>query len=697
MLKFQSKFWLIGLFICGLAMPVWAQNNSMSLDDAIHGYEATTHQTFQGVPDDWSTHHVVFSRPEPGSETEYRVQQDPRYWLQQIKEKMPAADAATFGGSGFDFSHSWGYPNKSKKSKLKKDWSVNMGSGAKVGPGQYPAKFTFSPIGAPSCTTDYVVFNTGLAGSTTQSTILAFNNLYPGASPGCGTSGVPAIYWAYNTGGTVVTAPALSPNGSQIAFIQSSSAGVATLVLLKWAQTQATSTTAKGNVTSSSTSVTSTTGISAADVSMQISDTTNPSCIPAGDTIAAFSGTTVTLATATTACGTHNGDSLTITAETVATPGVPPTVATTAYPTCTAPCMTTIAFGNGHNDTNSFPFYDYGGSDLLFAGDNSGDLHKFQHVFNGTGSTPPAEVVTAGDWPATVSADGDPLSTPVYDGSSALAFVGEGHTSGTTTDGHFHSVGSTGTPSLTTSGPAGEALCHGVGFTEGPILDESATVSGATTAGTLYIGCDHDVGGDTCGNGNNACLRQFAESGISGGIGTSEALGSQADAEMYAGAFDHIYLSASGPSGNLYFCGNPAGGVTLYRIQISNNVMQAPVTIHELSSATSANGEECSPITEFYNTPTAKDWLFMSVPTTGAATGCTSTGCVYSFNSTTAIPASTNANFGFSSTDGASGIIVDNGSSTTGSSNAYFSTLGNQACTTGGTGGCAIQVLQNGL
>jgi len=361
--------------------------------------------------------------------------------------------------------------------------------------------------------------------------------------------------------------------------------------------------------------------------------------------------------------------------------------------------MTSIEFNGADLDTNSFPFYDYSGSDLLFAGDNTGHLHKFQHVFNGTASTPPAEVVTAGDWPAAVSADGLALSTPVYDGGSALAFVGEGHTAGSTTDGHFHSVGSTGTPSLTTSGPAGDALCHGVGFTEGPILDPSATVSGATTAGTLYIGCDHDVGTDTCGtSGNNACLRQFAESGISGGIGTSEALGAQADAEMYAGAFDHIYLSAAGPTGNLYFCGNPTGEVTLYRIPISNNVMGTPVTIRALSSATNTAGEECSPITEFYNTPTATDWLFMSVPTVGIATNCTSTGCVYSFNATTAIAAGTNATAGIASANGSSGIIVDNGSSTTGASQVYFSTLGNQTCaTTGGTGGCAIQAAQSNL
>ena len=690
MLIFLSRFWTIGLLICGLAMPVWAQGNEMSLDDAIHGYEAVTHQTFRGVVDDWSTHHVVFSKPEPGSDTEYKVQQDGRYWLQQIKEKMPAADAATSGyGSGYDPDFFWG---KKKKAKLKNDWSVSLGSAtAKVGAGQYPAKFTFSPIGAPNCTTDYVVFNTGVAGATTQATILAFNNLYPGASPGCGTSGVPATYWAYNTGtgATAVTAVTLSPDGSQVAFIQSSSGGVASLVLLKWAQTPtAHSSAANGTTNGTTTITTGTTFFLAGDVGARISD--NGGHIPAGATITAMaSGTSATISVAATA-GTS--DTFTVAAETAVAPGVPVTVATTAYPTCTAPCMTTIAFGNGHNDTNSFPFYDYSGGDLLFAGDDSGDLHKFQHVFKGAMANPPAEVTTGG-FPATVSATSQALTTPVYDGGSQLAFVGEAHVSGATTDGNFHSVSSTGTVLTSGPGPVGTpgALCHGVGYKDGPILDEGATVPLATTAGTLYIGCDHDVGGDTCGSGSNACLRQFAESGISGGVGLAVNLGPQADAEMFAGAFDHTYLISSGPhpSGNLYFCGNPTGGVTLYRIPILSNVMGTQIAVHTLSSATSAAGEVCSPVTEFYNTSgTPTDWLFMSVPTTGNATGCTSTGCVYSFNVNTPPVAGTNANFGLASTSGASGIIVDNASGQTGSSNIYYSTLGS---------GDAIQALQNGL
>ena len=557
---------------------------------------------------------------------------------------------------------------------------MNLGSGAKVGPGQYPAKFGFFTNIGPICASDYVVYNTGLTGSGTQASIVGFNNLY--ATTCSGT--VPEVYWAYNTGGAAVTAVALSFDGSQIAFVQTQGSA-SDLILLKWAASPTPPVGVKGTTVSGSKNVTITAGtVTAADVAMQISGTG----IPTHDTIAAVSGTTVTLATAAT--GNNTNETLTITAEAVATPGVPPPVSNTAYPTCTAPCMTTIAFNGPALDTNSFPFYDYSGSDLLFAGDNTGHLHKFQHVFNGSASTPPAEVVTTGDWPATVSTTGQALSTPVYDPSSGLAFVGEGHTAMATSDGNFHSVGSTGTPSLTTSGPSGSSLCHGVGYTEGPLLDESATVSGAATAGTLYIGCDHDSGADTCGtSGNYACLRQFAESEIAGKIGTSVNLGPQADAEMYAGAFDHIYLSNSVPTGNLYFCGNPAGEVTLFRIPITANVMGAPVTIQALSSATSTNGEECSPITEFYNSSgTPTDWLFMSVPTTGIAHGCTSTGCVYSFNSTTAIPMNTNATVGFTSASGASGIVV-----TTTRPQRGIPTLlldaGDRACRR--YGGCAIQ------
>ena len=119
-----------------------------------------------------------------------------------------------------------GPPNLFKSQNLiQKDWSELLGSGGTTGLGQTPATFT---TGSTSCS-DFVVFNTGLAGSPTQPNIIAFYNVYASCN-----SGVPTVYWAYNTGGTVLTSVTLSLDGSQIAFIQSSSGNVASLVLLKW-------------------------------------------------------------------------------------------------------------------------------------------------------------------------------------------------------------------------------------------------------------------------------------------------------------------------------------------------------------------------------------------------------------------------------------------------------------------------------
>jgi hypothetical protein len=63
--------------------------------------------------------------------------------------------------------------------------------------------------------------------------------------------------------------------------------------------------------------------------------------------------------------------------------------------------------------------------------------------------------------------------------------------------------------------------------------------------------------------------------------------------------------------------------------------------------------------------------------------------------------AGSNATFALPAAGGTSGIVIDNtvGSGTlAGASQIYFSTLGNQNCTTSGTnGGCAVQASQSGL
>ncbi len=46
---------------------------------------------------------------------------------------------------------------------------------------------------------------------------------------------------------------------------------------------------------------------------------------------------------------------------------------------------------------------------------------------------------------------------------------------------------------------------------------------------------------------------------------------------QYNGAFDHNYINAATPTGNMYVCGNPGGNPTLYQIPISASVMGTPL------------------------------------------------------------------------------------------------------------------------
>ena len=116
------------------------------------------------------------------------------------------------------------FANRMIRSRIQKDWSETLGSSGTVGLGRYPATYT---AGAASCN-DFVVFSTGLTGTSSQASIIAFNNIYAGCN-----SGSPTVYWAYNTAGAITTSPVLSLDGSQIAFVQSSSSQ-ASLVLLTW-------------------------------------------------------------------------------------------------------------------------------------------------------------------------------------------------------------------------------------------------------------------------------------------------------------------------------------------------------------------------------------------------------------------------------------------------------------------------------
>jgi hypothetical protein len=235
---------------------------AVSVALVLSGQETGHARSGIGMVHDWSHRHVVFSNPTT-IEQGMRVRQDPRFWQQHfrrnVQQALPAGEAAADtrldeqedrSGLGDDWLGDlfrWKrrrHNRPSPPNTLKRDWATSLGPNATVGAGNYPAKFSFD-ISSANCGSatqpDFVVFNTSVQGSSTQASIVAFDNLYSG----CGGT-VPKTYWSYNTGGAVVTSVVLSLDGSQIAFVQTPSGSTnANLVLLKWKPTtdSATSTT----------------------------------------------------------------------------------------------------------------------------------------------------------------------------------------------------------------------------------------------------------------------------------------------------------------------------------------------------------------------------------------------------------------------------------------------------------------------
>lgn len=154
-----------------------------------------------GVPYDWSHHHVIFSPPST-QEQQTGATADRRYWHQwtyrNLQHTAPDEQDSINGqvhtavSSGAPPAASSNAALSATPSALKTRkinnglWEMNMGAGATVGQGNYPAKFSFTTssalcAGAPQ--PDFVVYNTGLVGlNTSQATIIAFDNLYSGCT-----------------------------------------------------------------------------------------------------------------------------------------------------------------------------------------------------------------------------------------------------------------------------------------------------------------------------------------------------------------------------------------------------------------------------------------------------------------------------------------------------------------------------------
>jgi hypothetical protein len=192
-------FWRLSILGI-LTLPAMVGQSSPNSEAAIH------------VSTDWSHRHLIFSGPATAEQAK-RVRQDPRYWQQLARRSRASLREPETGGTVGSVSLLGSSEKlRSRNREIKRDWAQNMGSGASGGAGNYPAKFSFS-ITQANCANaaqpDFVVYSTGLSGSTSQASIVAYDNLYSGCNGiNLGTAANFAMLAAAtitNTGATVVT------------------------------------------------------------------------------------------------------------------------------------------------------------------------------------------------------------------------------------------------------------------------------------------------------------------------------------------------------------------------------------------------------------------------------------------------------------------------------------------------------------
>jgi hypothetical protein len=385
---------------------------------------------------------------------------------------------------------------------------------------------------------------------------------------------------------------------------------------------------------------------------------------------------------------------------------ISPLTPTTCTTPTTAGCMTTLTIQTAANDSNSSPWVDYN-NDTAYVGADNGVLYKITPVFGGGA---PALVNDASNWPVTVSTNthSTVLTAPVADDTAGLIFVGDG-------DGYLYSI-KMASPGKTfvaqqPIGWAYDGTGDGSGKAGTGIVDPPIAVTDPANPATdqvfAFTGCSEVQG---IGGGVTQLPANFTTGSPSTAntvnLGSASGIGDCTGLNVHSGTFDNAFWLNGSTTGHFIACGFvndggvPAAPVMYFFPFASNIITSTGSTTFQINTDT---GEECSPLTEFYNG--ASDMLFFGVGSATKASFVESSTITTSLTTPncTGTPTSTCV----TSTEGlggTSGIVIDNQLSN-GGTNIYFSTLavgsvnGQKCNVTGGTANpyCAVKLTQSGL
>jgi hypothetical protein len=378
--------------------------------------------------------------------------------------------------------------------------------------------------------------------------------------------------------------------------------------------------------------------------------------------------------------------------------------------TCTTPttagCMTTLTIQTSATDSNSSPWLDYK-SDTVYVGADNGILYKINPVFGGGA---PALVNDASNWPVTVSTNkyNNILTAPVVDDTAGSIFIGDG-------EGYLYSISLTN-PGKTiaaqqTIGWAYDGKNDGSGKAGTGVVDPPIAVTDPANSGTdqvfAFTGCSYVLG-------IGGAVTQLPANFTTGvpttantvDLGSASGDGDCTGKNVHSGAFDNAFWLNGSTSGHFIACGFVNnGGVPadpqMYFFPFAANVITS--TGSSTFAINTNKGEECSPLTEFYNG--SSDMLFFGVGAAGSTSYLESSTITTSLAAPncTATPTSTCVTSP-GALGGTSGIVIDNEVSN-GGTNIYFSTLAggsvnSQKCNVSGGAAnpyCAVKLTQSAL
>jgi hypothetical protein len=361
--------------------------------------------------------------------------------------------------------------------------------------------------------------------------------------------------------------------------------------------------------------------------------------------------------------------------------------------------MTTLPIETTATNSNSSPWIDYD-ADTAYVGADNGLLYKVTPVFGGGA---PA-LVSTGGWPVTVSTQTTKvLTAPVVDDTSGRIFLGDGY-------GYLYAVNLTnpGTSmAQVTVGWVGNG--PGTGVVDPPIA-VTDPANPTTDQVFVFTGCSivPGIGGALSQLPANFTSSSTLTTSNTVDLGSGHGNGDCTTGNVHSGTFDNAFWVNGSTSGHMIACGFVSGTLSAPLIPSNPLMYFFPFASNIITSTGSSTfvvnntvGDECSPLTEFYNGTT--DRMFFGVGSTDGYLESSTITTSLTTPTCTGLPTSSCVTAP-SALGGTSGIVIDNELSN-GGTNIYFSTIaagsvnGQQCNVPGGVASphCAVKLTQSAL